>query len=141
MKKYTSGSCPNYYEPTLGVDCGEKHIQSKGTLVHITFWDFSGKMDFLELRNQFYKQAQVIILFVDLTNKTSAEGVDYWLKEVQDNGVVCPVYIAGNKADSKKITTDFSKIAREKEGIYLQISSKNGDGVQQLMEKILSDFK
>jgi GTPase SAR1 family protein len=51
MKKYTSGSCPNYYEPTLGVDCGEKHIQSKGTLVHITFWDFSGKMDFLELRN------------------------------------------------------------------------------------------
>jgi hypothetical protein len=38
---------------------------------------------------------------------------------VQDNGGVCPIYIAGNKADSKKISTDFSKLAREKEGVYL----------------------
>jgi len=76
-----------------------------------------------------------------LTNKASIDGVDYWIREVKDNGGVCPIYIVGSKSDNKKINADFNKLAKEKEGIYMEVSSKNGEGVDQLMEKIVNDFK
>ena len=39
--------CPNYYEPTLGVETFDKFITLKTGQVHLTFWDFSGRLDFL----------------------------------------------------------------------------------------------
>lgn len=45
--RYSTGNCPNYYEPTLGCDSVDKFINYKGQQVHITFWDMSGRIDFL----------------------------------------------------------------------------------------------
>ena len=76
-----------------------------------------------------YKEASLIMLIVDLTNKSSIDSVDYWLKEVKENGGGCPVYIVGNKTDNKKYNPDFNKAARERDGIYIEVSCKNGDGI------------
>ena len=81
------------------------------------------------------------MLFVDLSNKNSIESVDYWLREVKDNNGTCPVYIVGNKADNKRSSPDFTKQAREREGIYIEVSCKTGENVASLMEKVVSDFK
>jgi len=52
LSKYLTGQCPNYYEATLGVETQDKFIIAKnGSIVHITFWNFSGKLDFSEIRN------------------------------------------------------------------------------------------
>ncbi len=59
------------------------------------------------------------MLFVDLASKPSIDSVDYWLREVKDNGGTCPVYIVGNKCDNKKVNADLGKVAREREGIYV----------------------
>lgn len=107
------------YETTLGVETNDKFISLKSGNVHVTFWDFSGRLDFLEIRNEMYKEATVILLFVDLTAKSSLDSVDYWLREVKDNSGTCPVYIVGNKSDIKKISPDLTKTAREREGVYV----------------------
>jgi GTPase SAR1 family protein len=39
--------CPPYHEPTLGVETSDKFLSPKGAPVHLTFWDFSGRLDFL----------------------------------------------------------------------------------------------
>ena len=40
------------HDPTLGVDTYNKYIPIKtGNIVHLTFWDFSGKLDFADIRN------------------------------------------------------------------------------------------
>jgi GTPase SAR1 family protein len=39
--------CPNYYEPTLGVETVDKYVTLKSGPIHVTFWDFSGKFDFV----------------------------------------------------------------------------------------------
>ena len=88
-----------------------------------------------------YKEASLIILVVDLTSKSSIDSADYWLKEVRDNGGSCPVYIVGNKTDNKKYNPDFNKVARERDGVYAEMSCKSGEGVQQLIDKIVADFK
>jgi len=52
MSRYFSNECPNYYEATLGVETFNKYIVTKNNApLHITFWDFSGKEDFSEIRN------------------------------------------------------------------------------------------
>jgi hypothetical protein len=47
----------------------------------------------------------------------------------------------GNKTDNKRNNVDFSKQAREREGIYMEISCKTGENVEQFMEKVVNDFK
>lgn len=46
-QRYVNNSCPPYYEPTLGADSVDKYAIAKGQQVHITFWDMSGRIDFL----------------------------------------------------------------------------------------------
>ena len=43
-------------EPTVGVDTAHSYIPAKlNTINHLTYWDFSGKLDFAEIRNEFYR--------------------------------------------------------------------------------------
>ena len=81
------------------------------------------------------------MLVVDLTNKTSIDSADYWLKEIKEHGGNCPVYIVGNKTDNKKYNPDFNKAARERDGVYIELSCKTGEGVDTLVNKIVADFK
>jgi GTPase SAR1 family protein len=39
------------HESTLGVDTFHHYIEGKGCQTHLTFWDFSGKLDFIDIRN------------------------------------------------------------------------------------------
>ncbi len=47
VNQYTNKTYNNNYTPTLGVDAGDKYIESYKGLMHMTIWDFSGKLDFL----------------------------------------------------------------------------------------------
>ncbi len=52
MNRYLNGSFKQSYESTLGVETGNKSIENQnGTTTNITIWDFSGKLDFVEIRN------------------------------------------------------------------------------------------
>ena len=81
MSYYLNQTASSSYTPTLGVDTGKKMIENKnGSVSNINIWDFSGKLDFLDIRNEFYKDANVVLLFMDLSNKNSIDSLDYWIK-------------------------------------------------------------
>lgn len=111
-QRYCQGVCPTVYEPTLGADSFDRYITLKGQPFHVTFWDINGRIDFLEIRNEMYKESHLVLLFVDLGSKGTVESVEYWLREVKDHGGVCPVYIVGNKTDVRKLTPDLGKAAK-----------------------------
>lgn len=69
----------------------------------MTFWDFSGKLDFCEIRNEFYKECSKVVIVCDLGNKSSVEDIDVWVKEIKEAGGTCPIVVVGNKADVKKV--------------------------------------
>lgn len=46
-QRYAINNCPANYEPTLGADSVDKYVIVKGQQVHVTFWDMSGRTDFL----------------------------------------------------------------------------------------------
>jgi GTPase SAR1 family protein len=50
------------------------------------------------VRNEFYKDANLIMLVFDITIRRTLEGLDLWLKEATENGAAdVPVVLIGNK--------------------------------------------
>mmetsp|Transcript_24914 Transcript_24914/g.24383 ORF Transcript_24914/g.24383 Transcript_24914/m.24383 type:complete len:102 (+) Transcript_24914:136-441(+) len=92
----------NYGEKsTIGSDFYSKTIKcgSKG-MVQFSLWDLSGDQIFVEVRNEFYKDSQVLFIIYDVTNKKSFDAIDMWLREVSKyGGDSLPVVIIGNKSD------------------------------------------
>lgn len=50
------------------------------------------------MRNEFYKDANAIILVFDVTSRRTFDGLDMWLREVSEMGVTAmPTIVIGNK--------------------------------------------
>lgn len=65
----------------------------------MNLWDFSGLQQFFEVRNEFYKEANAILLIFDLCSKKSFDGLDNWIREANKYGAnkEAVVFVVGNK--------------------------------------------
>lgn len=78
------------YAPTIGVDYGVKEVvlpasatRSAAETVALDFWDLSGHPDFYEVRNEFYRQAQAVLLVYDVQSRRSFDACGAWLEELR----------------------------------------------------------
>lgn len=55
-----------------------------GKRVKLQLWDTSGQGRFCTIIRSYSRGAQGIILVYDITNKWSFDGIDRWLKEVEE---------------------------------------------------------
>ncbi|TMW46422.1 hypothetical protein DOY81_008498 [Sarcophaga bullata] len=60
-------------------------ILLEGKRVKLQLWDTSGQGRFCTIIRSYSRGAQGIILVYDITNKWSFDGIDRWLKEVEEN--------------------------------------------------------
>lgn len=51
-------------------------------------WDTSGQGRFCTIIRSYSRGAQGIMLVYDITNKWSFDGIDRWLKEVEEVGMI-----------------------------------------------------
>src|SRR5690242_13745837 len=49
------------YLSTIGIDYGVKQLTINGRAIKVNFWDMSGNPDFLEIRNEFYKDTDAVL--------------------------------------------------------------------------------
>lgn len=114
VKKYCD---PNHfvsnYVPTIGVDYGVKTIAHKGNgddgssldgrmKIKVDFFDLSGDPDYNEVRNEFYANADGVLIIFDVTRKESFASLDGWLKEVAKYGLSSQsgtMAVVANKVD------------------------------------------
>ena len=120
MKQYISNQFAQNYAPTLGVETGDKYIDKNGFVTHVTIWDFNGKLDFADLRNQFYREADVVLVFCDLSNKNTIDSIDFWVREAKDNSANT-VMVVGNKSDCKKVSMLRKQPSRHPAHIFKQV--------------------
>lgn len=59
IKRYCEGRFVSKYITTIGIDYGVKKIKVAGKPVAINFFDLSGDDVYEEIRNPFFKDAQV----------------------------------------------------------------------------------
>jgi GTPase SAR1 family protein len=54
---------------------------------NMAFRDLSGHPEFFEIRNEFYKDSQGVLLCFDLSSRASFEALDSWIKEANKFGL------------------------------------------------------
>lgn len=91
---------PNYIQ-TLGADFSYKETNVDGHLLGIQYWDIAGQAEFEFVHPTYFKSSLAAIVVYDVTNRSSFETVEKWIKRYytvvgfNDN----PILILGNKVD------------------------------------------
>jgi len=151
IKRFCENRFVSKYIPTVGVDYGVKrlqlpiqksNVQQKLPLdVRVNFWDLSGDPNFLEVRNEFYKDCQGAFLVYDVTDKQSFTCLDEWLAEMRNHG--CPLLDVSIALCANKTDRFHCRQVSEKEGIafasangmtYFEISAHDGSNIEEMFD-------
>ena len=142
IKRYCEDKFVTKHVATIGIDFGVKPVEITGAgLVKINFFDFAGGVEYFEIRNEFYKDAQGALLVFDVASQASLDALSKWLKEGEEFGMRnCAFVLCGNKVDGKKREVsepDARRWAGAHGGMaYFETSAKDGDSVGAMFDKL-----
>ena len=134
--KTTSNLTPAFTTKTM------KFARFNGKEIKFDLWDTAGQERFRSVTKSLYRDAKVIILVYDITEKeTFNEVKDYWYEQIKLNSandvILC---LAGNKCDlyeNEVITEEEGKeLAKEMGAIFKLTSSKEKVGINELFQDI-----
>ena len=140
--------CKNIFNETYVNTIGGAYQQQtilldNGIKMKLHVWDTSGDERFKSMTNLYYRDAQVAILTYDVTNFQSFEGLNFWLKELNDkvNKDNMLLFLAGNKCDvdndMKRVSSKEAKeFAEQNNMFFFETSAKNGMGIKELFKAI-----
>ena len=145
ISRYIGGIFVDSIDSTISSSFSQKEYEANGKKVRLNIWDTAGQEKFRSIGRNFYKDAYIILMVYDITNKQSFEDLkSVWFPEIQQFGEKYKIIaIVGNKSDryeeenvSESELTSFSK---ELGGTNFLVSAKNGNGIE-LMFKILAEM-
>ena len=88
---------------TIGTDKYETWSTLKnGEEIKLVLWDTSGQERFRSVAFTTIRSAQGVVLVFDLTNRTSFENINIWLKQIKENLNNPCIVLFGNKNDRPK---------------------------------------
>lgn len=82
------GAFPSYRTTTVLLD---------GKRIRLQLWDTSGQGRFSTIIRSYSRGAQGIVLVYDITNRWSFDGIDRWLREVEEHAPGVPKILMGNR--------------------------------------------
>lgn len=135
---------------TVGVDYKIVRIDHGQKTIKLLIWDTAGQERFNAIVKTFYKNAQVVILVFDLTNRASFDNIEFWLNQVKGEKIDDPIYIlVGNKVDieSKRVILKeevIKKTTNLKLHGYFESSAKNNICIEEIFlnaTKLYSNMK
>ena len=139
------------YQATIGLDFQSKNVQIDNQDIHLLLYDTAGQEKFRSLIPMYTRDANIILLVYDISNRDSFTNLTHWLKDLtnvnMEEVILC---IVANKIDlvDKRVVTneEGQKFADEHDFIFQEISAKTGDGFsdlfyKQLFEKIRTKFR
>eukprot|EP01041_Mallomonas_annulata_P007745 gene7746-15843_t len=139
IKRYCEERFISKYIATIGVDYGVKPVQIDGNTVRVNFWDLSGLSEFFEIRNEFYKDTQGVLLVYDVSSRESFDELDSWIAEATKFGAnlrEIPTVMCGNKVDKRRVVgeDEARSYATSKGFHYVESSAASGMNVQEIFD-------
>lgn len=153
---------------TVGVNFKSKKITMRGQPVQVQVWDTAGQEHFHKITTSYYKGAHGIMLVYDVSDKKSAESVEYWVKNIRSHASdTVQLALIGNKIDLRiqsdspvslspspspsenqkgsRVDSDYGKALSAKYGVsFFETSAKDSSNVNNayttLVDHILSSY-
>lgn len=91
------GSLDSPYCSSTGAAYKTTIILIEGKKVKLHIWDTSGQGRFCTIIRSYSRGAQGILLVYDITNRWSFEGIDRWVREVEEHAPGIPKVLVGNR--------------------------------------------
>ena len=125
------------YQATIGLD-----FQSKNLTIHdqdgrLILYDTAGQEKVRSLIPMYIREAQIILLIYDISNRESFESLPKWFSDILEVKTNEAVFVlVGNKIDlenERQVSTEEGKrFAAEKNLIFQEVSAKNGMNIEEL---------
>ena len=130
------------YQATIGLDFHSKNVEIKGTTIRLLLYDTAGQEKFKSLIPMYIRDANIIIVVYDISNKDSFIHTDHWVNETKDLKREDAIFVlVGNKIDledkravSQREAEDF---AAEKGFLFHEVSAKTGEEIQELFNSVI----
>ena len=143
IQRFISKDMPQSYEETVGAAFHSYSTQVNGQLETIQVWDTAGQEKYRSLGPVYYRNASCAILVFDVTERSTFEDLNDWIRTFRDAaGVGPPIVIVGNKVDledSKAVEEqEAMSFAEEHHFPFVSTSALNGYNVEFLFQKVAS---
>ena len=127
------------YQATIGLDFHSKNVEINGNSVRLLLYDTAGQEKFKSLIPMYIRDANIIIVVYDISNKDSFTHTDHWVNETKDLKREDAIFVlVGNKIDleEKRVVTkkEAEDFATEKGFLFYEVSAKTGEQIQELFE-------
>ncbi|XP_077885693.1 dnaJ homolog subfamily C member 27 isoform X2 [Ictidomys tridecemlineatus] len=144
IKRYCEKRFVSKYLATIGIDYGVTKVQVRDREIKVNIFDMAGHPFFYEVRNEFYKDTQGVMLVYDVGQKDSFDALDAWLAEMKqelgphgnmDNIVFV---VCANKIDCTKhrcVDESEGRLWAESKGfLYFETSAQTGEGINEMFQ-------
>ncbi|KAL0994444.1 hypothetical protein UPYG_G00122360 [Umbra pygmaea] len=136
------------YQNTIGAAFVAKPIQMADKVVTLGIWDTAGSERYEAMSRIYYRGARAAIVCYDLTDTSSFQRAKFWVKELQNCEEHCKIYLCGTKLDLIESDRglrqvdyhDVQDFADEIGATHFETSSKSGNNVDELFQKIAEDY-
>jgi len=139
------------YQATIGLDFQSKSVQIDNQDINLLLYDTAGQEKFRSLIPMYTRDANIILLVYDISNRESFTHLPDWVKDLTNVNLDEVIFvIIGNKIDlndEREVTLEEGKkFAEERDFLFQEISAKTGDGFSELFytnifEKIRTKFR
>ncbi|XP_035533302.1 dnaJ homolog subfamily C member 27 [Morone saxatilis] len=144
IKRYCEKRFVPKYLATIGIDYGVTKVQVRDREIKVNIFDMAGHPFFYEVRNEFYKDSQGVLLVYDVGLRESFDALDSWLGEMkqemgsQANMDSIVFVVCANKVDLTKrrvVDEGEGRLWAESRGFhYFETSAQSGEGINEMFQ-------
>ena len=142
LNNYLGNEFSKDITPTVGLENKSKIINIRGLKAKVQIWDTAGQEKFNALTQQYFRNADGILLVFDLSNKSSFKHIKEKYKETkQKSGHKSKKILVGNKNDLKdniKVTQDEIDEFTKGKLQYFETSAKEDYQVKTAFESLIN---
>ena len=139
LNRFINGTFDENYQATIGLDFQSKNVTVHDQDVRLILYDTAGQEKFRSLIPMYIREAQIILLIYDISNKDSFDSIPKWIKEISEINFSDVIFVLiGNKNDleeQRKVSFEEGKqFADKNKFIFQEVSAKTGKNIENLFE-------
>lgn len=132
----------------LGVDFDTRILQVDGIPIKIQIWDTAGQERYNAVRASYYRGSKGILLVYDITQRSTYEHIDRWLKEIREHEYNhtedAVIILVGNKTDleqSRAVSTEEAQTFAEANNLlFIETSALSGSNIEAAYLNVLNEI-